>query len=234
MSEISTVFQTLAIPGVKPAEQKRSRVLQDKFVVATRKILLTTRMKDIPVPELAHAAGSSVGGFYSRFESKDALFEFMRKQMFDEHLILHDEYLDPNAFAGKSHLVVSTVFVDLMLRVFSGPWRGVLRETFTNVLEHPSTWEPMKARLEYLCDRLIPLYKNRIDGPQGLEERVGIALQFLLSVFDNEMMNPNLEFRINDPKFRFYLVQTFDVLIAGNFPELPEVPQISGEINVRQ
>ncbi len=226
MSEIAQLSRKMTIPGVKPAEQKRSRALQDRFVVATRKILLTTRLKDVPIPDLAKAAGSSVGGFYSRFESKDALFEFMRNQMFEEHLKLHDEYLDPDGFAEGSHLVVSTVFVDLMLRVFSGPWRGVLRETFTAVLENPNTWDPMKARLEYLCDRLVPLYENRIEKRDGLPERVAIALQHLLSVFDNEMMNPNLEFRISDPRFRFYLAQTFDMLIVGNFPALPTVQPV--------
>ena len=141
--------------------------------------------------------------------------------MFSEHLKIHDEYLDPDTFEGESHLVVSAAFVDLMLRIFSGPWRGVLRETFTRVLDHPDTWAPMQKRFEYLRDRIIPLYKNRVENRDGLEERVAIALQFLLSVFDNEMMNPNLDFRIGDPQFRFYLIQSFDNLIVGDFSMPP-------------
>ena len=78
MSEIARFFDDEHVPGVRPAGQERSRALQDKFVVAARKMLLKTKMKDLPIPVLAKAAGSSVGGFYSRFESKDALFEFMR------------------------------------------------------------------------------------------------------------------------------------------------------------
>lgn len=221
MSEITQFFDETRIPGVKPAEQKRSRVLQDKFVAATGKILLRTRLKDVPIPDLAKAAGSSVGGFYSRFETKDALFEFMRKQMFEEHFKLHEEFLDPAIFEGKTHLTVSTAFVDLMLRVFSGPWRGVLRESFTKVLEQPDTWTPMKERLEYLFNRLVPLYEHRLDARDGLEERLAIALQFLVSALDTEMMNPNLEFRMKDPRFRFYLIQTFDTLVVGSFPALP-------------
>ena len=221
MSEIARFSDDEHVPGVRPAGQERSRALQDKFVVAARKMLLKTKMKDLPIPVLAKAAGSSVGGFYSRFESKDALFEFMRTQMFSEHHKIHDEYLDPDTFEGESHLVVSAAFVDLMLRIFSGPWRGVLRETFTRVLDHPDTWAPMQKRFEYLRDRIIPLYKNRVENRDGLEERVAIALQFLLSVFDNEMMNPNLDFRIGDPQFRFYLIQSFDNLIVGDFSVPP-------------
>lgn len=36
------------IPGVKRAGQKRSKLLQDKFVRAGRKVLLKTRLDDLP------------------------------------------------------------------------------------------------------------------------------------------------------------------------------------------
>ena len=205
------------IPGVKPAEQNRSRLLQEKFVTAGREILMDTRLEDIPIPELAKAAGSSVGGFYARFDSKDAFFDFMRMRMFIELQKLHDKYLDPAQFQGKSHADVSAGFVDLMVAVFSGPWRGVLRESFYRIPEHAGSWEPMKRRSLYLTDRVFRLLEPLVDNRKGLEERVAVAIQFLLSAFDNEMMNPNLAYRISNPKFRFYLSQSFDALIAGNF-----------------
>ena len=118
------------IPGVRPAEQTRSRVLQDKFVTAGREALLTTRLDDLAIPVLAKAANSSVGGFYSRFETKDAFFEFLRQRMLAEHMVLYSEHLAPHRFEGKSRQDVSEAFVDVMLIVFSGDWRGVLREAY--------------------------------------------------------------------------------------------------------
>jgi AcrR family transcriptional regulator len=213
----------LDIPGVRPAEQLRSRLLQDRFVTAGRKIMVKTRLADLPIPDLAKEAGSSVGGFYSRFDNKDAFFEFLRLQMFDDHMKLHDEYLDPTRFADKTHKEVSSAFVDLMLLVFSGPWRGVLREAFSRIPEHPESWGPMTRRSQYLCNRILALYEPLVKNKDGLDQRVAFAVQLLFSAFDNEMMNPNLEFRISDTQFRNFLIQSFDALIAGQFdPLTPE------------
>ena len=95
MNKIVPLVSTSNIPGVRPAGQKRSRLLQDRFVIVGRKVLIETRLKDVPIPMLAQKAGSSVGGFYSRFDSKEVYFNFMRSQMFDEHSLLHDKFLDP-------------------------------------------------------------------------------------------------------------------------------------------
>ena len=208
------------IPGVRPAEQMRSRLLQDRFVMAGRKILLKTRLTDVPIPVLAKEAGSSVGGFYSRFDTKDAFFDFLRLQMFDDHMKLHDEYLDPTRFTGKTHKDVSSAFVDLMLLVFSSPWRGVLREAFSRIPDHPESWGPMTQRSKYLCNRILALYEPLVENKDGLDQRVAFAVQLLFSAFDNEMMNPNLEFTISDTQFRYFLIHSFDALIAGRFDPL--------------
>ncbi len=211
------------IPGVKAADQKRSRLLQEKLVIAGRELLVNNRLDDIPIPDLAKTAGSSVGGFYSRFESKDAFFDFMRMRMFVDHQALHDKHLEPTQFQGKSHADVSAAFVGLMMVVFSGPWRGVLRESFYRIPEHPGSWEPMKKRAGYLVNRVFGLMEPLVDNRDGLEERVAVAVQFLLSAIDNEMMNPNLTFKISDPKFRFYLTQSFDSLVAGDFDPISDL-----------
>jgi hypothetical protein len=108
-----------------------------------------------------------------------------------------------------------------MLMVFSGPWRGVLREAFSRIPEDPDSWEPMKQRSQYLCNRIHVLYEPLVKNKDGLEQRVAFAVQLLFSAFDNEMMNPNLVFRLSDPQFRYFLIQSFDALIAGEFDPLP-------------
>lgn len=203
------------VRGVRRADQKRSRILQDKFVTAGRKVLLDTRLDDLSVPVLAKTAGSSVGGFYSRFESKEAFFEFLRMQMLTEHLKLYDERLAPERFAGKTCSDVTEAFVDVMLAVFSGPWRGVLREAYSVIPDRPESWAPMKARGQYVRALITELYRPLMSDTEGLDERVSIAVQLLFSALNNEMMNPNLAFSIEDPKFRFYLIAAFDALVSG-------------------
>ncbi len=57
MNKIVPLDSTSNVPGVRPAGQKRSRLLQDRFVIAGRKILIETRLKDVSIPTLAAKAG---------------------------------------------------------------------------------------------------------------------------------------------------------------------------------
>jgi len=202
------------IPGVKRAGQKRSKLLQDNFVKAGRKALLKARLDDLSIPALAEAAGSSVGGFYSRFDSKEAFFEFLRLQMLVEHMALYEQCLAPALFKDKTAYDVTEAFVDVMLRVFNGPWRGVLREAYSVIPERPESWAPMKARGQYLRALILELYCPLVGDPETLGERVSIAVQLLFSALNNEMMNPNLAFSIEDPKFRTYLIAAFNALVT--------------------
>ncbi len=216
MDKQKPLLLDIEIPGVKPADQRRSRLLQQRFVVAGRSVLRHTRLIDLPIPALAKEAGSSVGGFYSRFESKDTFFEFMRMQMLQEHIEMFQEYLDASKFDGSSRLDISTAFIDFMITVFSGPWRGVLREAYSQIGDRPEAWEPMKQRGQFWRKRITEMNRPLVKDQEGLEERVSVAVQLLFSALNNELMNPNLVFRINDPKFRFYLISSFDSLIAGD------------------
>lgn len=206
------------IPGVKRAGQKRSKLLQDKFVKAGRKVLLKTRLDDLSIPALAEEAGSSVGGFYSRFDSKESFFAFLRLQMLTEQLALYEQGLAPALFKGKTAHDVTEAFVDIMIRVFNGPWRGVLREAYSVIPERPESWAPMKARGQYLRALMLELYRPRVGAPETLDERVSIAVQLLFSALNNEMMNPNLAFSIDHPKFRSYLIAAFSVLVLSDTP----------------
>lgn len=205
------------IRGVRPADQKRSRVLQDKFVSAGRDVLQHTRLNDISVPDLARAASSSVGGFYSRFETKSAFFDFLRMRMLQEHMAIYDRDLSPESLRNTGRFAISEATVDVMLSIFSGPWRGVLREAYATISERPDTWEPMNKRGQFVRARITELYKPHFAEDPGLEQRISIAVQLLFSALNNEMMNPHLAFRIDHPAFRGTLIHSFDTTIAGRF-----------------
>jgi len=60
-------------PLVTPAQQRRSQDTHDNIVEAFRALLGTEDFDDISVAQIAKRAGSSVGGVYARFASKEAL-----------------------------------------------------------------------------------------------------------------------------------------------------------------
>lgn len=199
------------IPGVKPAEQERSRKLQDKFVAAGQRMLRENRLSDFSIPDLAKEAGSSVGGFYSRFENKEVFFEFLRTRMLAENSASFLRELTEENLADKSLHQSTEIFVDVMIKVFSGPWRGVLREAYARIPEKQGAWEPMRSRGGQLSDAMIAIMSPKIAECGGADERIGFAVQTCFSVLNNELMNPNLRFSIEDAAFRTNLIG----LLAG-------------------
>ena len=104
-----------------------------------------------------------------------------------------------------------------MLKVFDGPWRGVLREAYAAIPEKPDSWAPMNKRGQFVRERITQLYRPHFRDDTNLNQRISVAVQLLFSALNNEMMNPHLAFRISDPVFRDYLIKTFDTTIAGRF-----------------
>ncbi|MEM7256431.1 MAG: hypothetical protein AAF404_03480 [Pseudomonadota bacterium] len=222
MSETSTEISARLrmsvgeIPGVRSARQTRSQKLQDRFVRAGRKALQNHRLDELPIPVLAKSAGSSVGGFYSRFTDKDAFFELLIARMLDEHMQLFDEHLRPQRFTGKTHHDISTAFVGVMLLVYSGPWRGVLREAYAFISDKPEGWGPMLERGRLLRQRVTQLYHPVVQNPAGLDEKVSAAVQLLFSALNNELMNRKLAFGIDDEPFRHYLIVMLDSIVTAD------------------
>jgi AcrR family transcriptional regulator len=191
---------------VHSATQERSRLLRDKFVSACREMLLTIRLRDVSIPALAQGAESSVGGFYSRFESKEALFEYMRSLMLGDHEALFKANLDPATNRNETPLAICTVFIDTMLQVFGGPWRGVLREAYASIAESDSNWSPMRHRGKRLRETMSELLKPHIANTKASRDRLAFGLQMVFSCLNNELINPNLSYSITDDRFREYLI----------------------------
>ena len=195
--------------GVKPAEQARSVELQYCFALAGRTMLEKTRLADIRIPELAQNAGSSIGGFYSRFENKEGLFEFMRNSMLEDHGKLIDEALNPDCLQEMTDTEVIENIVDLMIKNFSSPWRGVLRESYSRISEGRGFWAPMRFRAKQITDAVAvhfaERFKGRSDGPD--EDSIRFAMQMLFSALNNDLMNPKLRFSIGDDEFRDHLTK---------------------------
>jgi AcrR family transcriptional regulator len=67
---------------VKPPRQDRSRSTHDRFVEAAQRLLGRGRSwAEITVADLARAAESSVGAFYSRFRDKNALLHVLQIEL---------------------------------------------------------------------------------------------------------------------------------------------------------
>src|SRR5262245_60015512 len=63
----------MPMPTLRPPAQARSRATLERLLDATETLLRTRRFEDIEVDEIVRRARSSVGSFYARVGSKDAL-----------------------------------------------------------------------------------------------------------------------------------------------------------------
>ena len=75
LSKLTHLQPCCGIPGVLDVQQDRSYLARNVFIEAGMIALNSRRFDDLHVADIAQAAGQSVGGFYSRFEDKEAFFK---------------------------------------------------------------------------------------------------------------------------------------------------------------
>ena len=195
--------------GVKPANQARSVDLQLRFARAGREMLVNQRLADIRIPALSKRAGSSIGGFYSRFENREVFFRFLQVSMLEENRALVDRALAPEHLHEMSEVEVIENVVATMIKVFSSPWRGVMRESYASIAEGRDIWAPMRERGREIADAVAAHFKERYagraDGPDTGD--ILFAMQMLFSALNNDLMNPKLRYSIGERAFEQKLAE---------------------------
>ena len=107
-----------APPLVHRPSQRRSQDTQAAIVRAFRDALAVAPYEDIGIAALAKSARVSVGGFYARFASKDALLLPLVESMIDEFTAALDRALDPLAGGSGDLSRVATAYVGTMIPAF--------------------------------------------------------------------------------------------------------------------
>src|SRR3989442_3668183 len=117
---------------VNKPQQARRRHSWMPMVETPRAWLAEKAHEGLTVPEVVDRAGCSVGCFYGRFESKEALLSYVSQQFFEEVEAGWQQFLDPNRWEGASALeiikemVLSTVVCtradEALLRAFTLYW----------------------------------------------------------------------------------------------------------------
>ncbi len=182
---------TLDVPGVLAAKQKRSIEMRDAYLNAGILLLNDRRFHELRVPDLAEHCGYSVGGFYTRFEDKDAFFKAMQ-------LAVNMTYREMAAkrfeLARLKELPLGTALddiVDFMTDIFTGPGKGVLRETLLRITEASDPWAPMRETREITLGYI----KKGLDGhfPDIPTKETGRMLSFsfqaIVGILQNDLLN---------------------------------------------
>jgi len=171
-------------PAVRVPRQARSRATFDRFLSATVELLAERRFEDASVAELVRRARSSVGAFYARFESKEALLHELDVRLFEVGRAKWKDFLAPERWKGASAAQILSQFIGSLVDA-RRERRGLLRALALYVRSRPgSEFAKRSAKLNrLLTERLTELMLTRrkeIGHP-----RPALAIAFALEIVDS-------------------------------------------------
>jgi AcrR family transcriptional regulator len=114
-------------PAVNPAQQERSRRTELAIASAFSELLQEKLFADISVADIADRAGISVGGFYARFPSKDALLGLVELNILDEFNRTAATALDPARFEGQRLAAIAHAYAKLLVTNFRARGREIVQ-----------------------------------------------------------------------------------------------------------
>lgn len=89
-----------ALPGFRPPRQTRSRRTLERIAGATGALLAEREPSEITVQDVVARARTSVGAFYTRFESKDVAVAFVRERFWADLRERWRKFLAPETWRG--------------------------------------------------------------------------------------------------------------------------------------
>jgi AcrR family transcriptional regulator len=169
---------------VHAPRQARSRATFDRLLSAAVALLAERRFEEASVAELVRRAGSSVGAFYARFGSKEALLHELDVRLFEVGRAHWKEFLAPARWKGAS---AADILDEIVAQIVDRrrERRGLQRALALYVRSRPgSDFARRGARLNrLLTERLTELMLERrseIGHP-----RPGLAVAFALEIIDS-------------------------------------------------
>jgi AcrR family transcriptional regulator len=202
--DLNAVLQEEEIPGVHPAQQKRSVRIRDAFIHAGIEMLNSMRLNDLKISDLAETCGGSVGSFYTRFEDKEAYFRALRAAAIAacnseiQARVSVDRLYEMEPEIGLDELV------DLMADLFTGPMRGVLREAMLRILEPDDPWAPMRDSAREIMRNYRKAYASQFAqfSEEETKTRLSFCFQLIVGALQNDLVNDYHVFSTRDESLR--------------------------------
>jgi AcrR family transcriptional regulator len=105
---------------------------------AGRDLLRERDFAEVTVADIAAAAGVSVGGFYARYESKEALLYVLSAEVLADSATALEKALSPSRTANAAIPVVIRAYVRVMVRKFREH-----RSAMVQVIRHARAGDPI-------------------------------------------------------------------------------------------
>lgn len=140
--------------ALREPRQARSRERLERIMKATAMLLRERRFDQVTIADIVKEAGTSVGVFYSRFENKDALLEFLEEQVYAEVGEVIANNLEGQTTESPEELVRKLVELTVLVhKKFS----GISREIVQMAWGDPARLARTVAWSEQLAGSLRPM-----------------------------------------------------------------------------
>jgi AcrR family transcriptional regulator len=164
--------------------QARSRETQEKLVKAALELVVERGREGPSVPEIARRAGVSVGAFYGRFPTKEALFDHVDKQLFEECARFWVDFLAPENWRGRHAAEIVREVVRAWVEAVANhhPLNRALTERWRSAPPSAVVRQAAKAHYEAIFDALGRLLEERRSEVPHPDPR--LAAKVLIEVID--------------------------------------------------
>ncbi len=162
-------------------KQQRSRQTAERITAAALELLERKSFAELSVAEIARRAGVSVGGFYARFPSKEALLQYFDATIVEGILSRAGRELDSERLAGRSARAVVRTYIGLGVTAFR---------------RHRSVLQQVALR-------------SRTSQDQAFKQRIREANAFLHGRFRALLEERRSEIRHPDPELAIDIGLTF-------------------------
>lgn len=125
-------------PLTRPIRQPRAKQTSDAIIAAGLELLRERDFAAVSVAEIAERAGISVGGFYARFEGKEALLHALAAEVIAECKEALDRALSPARMKRASVEGVVRAYVRVMITKFREH-----RSAIVQVIRHARAGDPL-------------------------------------------------------------------------------------------
>jgi AcrR family transcriptional regulator len=169
---------------VPEPKQSRSRETQERIVRAALELVAEEGREGPTVPEIAQRAGVSVGAFYGRFPTKEALFDHIDRQLFEESARCWVDFLTPENWRGRhaAEIVREVVRAWVEAVATHQPLNRALTERWRTAPPSDELRSAAAAHYEAIFDALGRLFEERT--AEVAHEDPRLAAKMLIEVID--------------------------------------------------
>jgi AcrR family transcriptional regulator len=165
-------------------KQDRSRETQERIVRAALELVAEKGREGPTVSEIAQRAGVSVGAFYGRFPTKEALFDHVDRQLFEESARCWVDFLAPENWRGRhaAEIVREVVRAWVEAVATHQPLNRALTERWRTAPPSDELRSAAAAHYEAIFDALGRLFEER--AAEVAHQHPRLAATMLIEVVD--------------------------------------------------